>query len=249
MSFILDALKKSEDARLRQAGPSLADAPARRRRTERPWWAIAVAALLLVNMVVLGIVLARGKNGPKATAVEPAHQSTPQAQAAPSPVSTVDAGQSAGAVEPATAQPTPVVQSARAALESPAEPVTQMQPITGPSVAPAIVTAPQPTASSASPTFNSPAPAAAPVAQSPPPPQRSLDNLPTANEVASRGSVPPLHLDLHVYAANSPGRFVFINNRKYQEGQTITEGPIVEEITPDGVILSSNGQRFMLPRQ
>jgi general secretion pathway protein B len=47
----------------------------------------------------------------------------------------------------------------------------------------------------------------------------------------------------------SAGRFVFINSRKYQEGQTITEGPIVEEITPDGVILSNHGQRFMLPRQ
>lgn len=236
MSFILDALKKSEDARLRQAGPSLADAPVRRRGSERPWWAIAVAALLLVNMVVLGIVLARSKTEPKNAVAASVPHPAPQASA-PAP------------------EPAPVVQSARPVLESPAEPVPQMQPITGPSVAPAIITAPEPRTPAPQPAVISQAPATAPLAQTAPPPaeqpqaQHSLDNLPTANEVASRGSVPPLHLDLHVFAAMPAGRFVFINNRKYQEGQTIAEGPIVEEITPDGVILSSNGQRFMLPRQ
>jgi general secretion pathway protein B len=237
MSFILDALKKSEDARLRQAGPSLADAPIRRRGSERPWWAIAVAVLLLVNMAVLGIVLARSKTGPKSVAAAPVAQPAPQASM-PAP------------------ERAPVVQSARPVLESPAEPVPQMQPITGPNVAPAIITAPEPQTSAPQPTVISPTPAATPVAQAAPPlaqaqphAQPSFDNLPTANQVASRGSVPPLHLDLHVFAAMPAGRFVFINNRKYQEGQTIAEGPIVEEITPDGVILSSNGQRFMLPRQ
>jgi hypothetical protein len=37
--------------------------------------------------------------------------------------------------------------------------------------------------------------------------------------------------------------------RKYQEGETTKEGPSVERITPDGVILNQRGLRFLLPRQ
>ena len=46
MSFILDALKKSENERQRTIGPSLADAPARTPQSERPWWAVAVAVFV-----------------------------------------------------------------------------------------------------------------------------------------------------------------------------------------------------------
>ena len=37
MSFILDALKKSENERQRQVGPSLADVQVGQRRTDKPW--------------------------------------------------------------------------------------------------------------------------------------------------------------------------------------------------------------------
>ena len=43
-------------------------------------------------------------------------------------------------------------------------------------------------------------------------------------------------------------RFVFINMRKYGEGAQLPEGPRVEEITQDGVVLSQAGQRFALSR-
>ena len=47
----------------------------------------------------------------------------------------------------------------------------------------------------------------------------------------------------------SPGdRFVFINLNKQTEGSRLAEGPIVEEITPDGVVLNHNGTSFLLPR-
>jgi hypothetical protein len=35
---------------------------------------------------------------------------------------------------------------------------------------------------------------------------------------------------------------------KYSEGDRLKEGPVVEEITPDGAILEHQGQRFLLPR-
>src|SRR5271155_2438655 len=52
MSFILDALKKSEIERQRQSVPGLMDAGPPLRRARFPAWAIALAALLAVNLAV-----------------------------------------------------------------------------------------------------------------------------------------------------------------------------------------------------
>ena len=71
-------------------------------------------------------------------------------------------------------------------------------------------------------------------------------SLPTADEVTARGGLPALHLDLHVYADVPQQRFVFVNSRKYREGDALQEGPVVEQITPDGAVLSFRGSRFRL---
>ena len=73
-------------------------------------------------------------------------------------------------------------------------------------------------------------------------------DLPTIDDVALQGGVPEMHIDLHVYSANPQERFVFVNKRKYREGETLQEGPRVDEITRDGVVLSQHGRRFILPR-
>jgi general secretion pathway protein B len=70
--------------------------------------------------------------------------------------------------------------------------------------------------------------------------------LPTADEIAGQGGLPALHLDLHVYAATPAQRFVFVNSRKYREGDTLQEGPVVEQITRDGAVLMFRGHRFRL---
>jgi len=36
---------------------------------------------------------------------------------------------------------------------------------------------------------------------------------------------------------------------KYKERATLTEGPTVKEITPEGVILEYGGTDFLLPRE
>ena len=54
---------------------------------------------------------------------------------------------------------------------------------------------------------------------------------------------------MHVYATKASDRFVYINMRKYREGATLQEGPTVERIRRDGVILNYQGLRFLLPRQ
>jgi general secretion pathway protein B len=70
--------------------------------------------------------------------------------------------------------------------------------------------------------------------------------LPGADEIAARGTIPVLHLDLHVYATQPQQRFIFVNSHRYREGDTLTEGPVVEQITPDGAVLSFRGSRFRL---
>src|SRR6202043_2830245 len=59
MSFILDALKKSELERQRQRVPGVVDSGVARPRPRLPGWAIALGLLLAVNLLVLLFVLTR----------------------------------------------------------------------------------------------------------------------------------------------------------------------------------------------
>jgi hypothetical protein len=62
-------------------------------------------------------------------------------------------------------------------------------------------------------------------------------------------NLPELKLDLHAYSANPEERFVFLNMMKLREGQSTPAGVRVENITPDGAVLSWQGSRFFLQRQ
>ena len=75
--------------------------------------------------------------------------------------------------------------------------------------------------------------------------------LPSMSEISLNGAqaLPELHLDVHVYATRPAERFVYINMRKYHEGAALQEGPTVERIRRDGVVLNYQGLRFLLPRQ
>src|SRR6185436_17356062 len=59
MSFILDALKKSENDRQRQASPALFEVKVAAPRRRFPLWAVGLAVLLGVNFIAVGWVLLR----------------------------------------------------------------------------------------------------------------------------------------------------------------------------------------------
>jgi len=82
-----------------------------------------------------------------------------------------------------------------------------------------------------------------PAASRPPPGNGA--GLPSADQLAATG-IPALNLDLHVYATVPAQRLVFINARKYREGETLQEGPVVSEITPTGVVLEYQGRSYLL---
>src|ERR1700744_2276554 len=59
MSFILDALKKSESDRQRQNGPALYEVKVAAPRSQLPYWAIGLIVLLGINLIIVAWALLR----------------------------------------------------------------------------------------------------------------------------------------------------------------------------------------------
>jgi general secretion pathway protein B len=72
----------------------------------------------------------------------------------------------------------------------------------------------------------------------------------TRESLLARGQqVPEASLSLHVYDAQPARRFVFINGQRGIEGDTLPSGLRIEQIVPEGVVLSWSGNRFLVPLQ
>jgi general secretion pathway protein B len=259
MSFILDALRKSEHERQRQTGPALVETPVATPKPKSNVWATAAIALLVVNLVAIGLMLLyKSRDEP---AVSTAADTAQPARVDAAPATAAPAAQAAlTQTLPQPVAPPPML---RPAEEAPAAPGTR-NPLEGeissgtpsmdyeaaaraaepPSGPPAVV--PTQRGSVVYESLPGGEPAEAPGYGSPP--QRSTSSLPTADEFAARAGLPEMRLELHVYSANPQQRFVFINGRKYQQGDSTQEGATVDEVTPDGVILNARGNRFLLPR-
>ena len=229
MSFILDALKKSESDRQRQSGPALFEVKVAPPRTGLPPWAMAVAALLVVNLGIVMWMLWRHPATP-----------TPDTSAGAAAPAALGQPQAAGATTPAPAPPS---------VSLPA-PVAQ-PPAAAP---PPALLPPNPGASNgAGDNPDDYAPAADPAA-SPLLGNRvrrgTVDGVPLYQDAAaSPGTrIPQLRLDLHVFALRPQDRFVMINMHKLREGDSLPEGVRVDSITPEGAVLSYNGSRFLLTR-
>jgi general secretion pathway protein B len=70
----------------------------------------------------------------------------------------------------------------------------------------------------------------------------------TYEEAATKNQIPPLRMDLHVYAPDPRRRFVLVNMKRLTEGESLPEGVKVESITTDGAVLSYRGVQFMMER-
>jgi general secretion pathway protein B len=222
MSFILDALKKSESARQRADAPALYEmkmAPARPRVAT---WLIVLAALLVINIVVLSVVLLRGTRSA-------APQVAANTAAAPVPAAV---GASAA---PAGNPP---------AIVAPGAP-TAMSAAPPAAAAPADAQVPGNAGTPAAASDDD-----APAVDSTHAAADSAD-VPSYEQVSSApgANLPELKLDLHAYASNPADRFIFLNEVNLKEGQTSPGGVRVESITPDGAILSWQGTRFFLHSQ
>jgi general secretion pathway protein B len=90
-----------------------------------------------------------------------------------------------------------------------------------------------------------------PVATAAVQPPTVTEGLATFNDLRAQGvlQLPDMHLDIHVYSGQPEDRFVFVNMSKYKEQAALAEGPVIREITPDGVVLDYYGTAFLLPRE
>ena len=77
--------------------------------------------------------------------------------------------------------------------------------------------------------------AGAPSAPSPPPSVPALG-----------AAIPKMTLNVFVYADAEADRMVMINGRRYVKGQQVDGHYLVEDITPEGVLLSFEGERALL---
>lgn len=62
-----------------------------------------------------------------------------------------------------------------------------------------------------------------------------------------RARVPTFSINVHVYAPEPARRFVMVDMKRYREGDTLPVGPRVESITSDGLVLAWRGRRFLWP--
>jgi general secretion pathway protein B len=230
MSFILDALKKSEIERQRQSQPGLMDTPSVRRRGRLPLWAVLLGVLLAINIVVLVVMLTRS-GAPIA--------STPKKRPDAAPVAEANAPAVADHFSPLGQPPVYAPEIPVAAGGASAGTGASLAPLAGPHSG-AQRSAPRPALRRPDPVLIDEDAKA-----------DNVEVLPSINEISLTGAraLPELHLDVHVYATKPADRFVYINMRKYHEGNSLPEGPVVEHIRRDGVVLNYQGLRFILPRQ
>ena len=237
MSFILDALKKSEAERQRQAGPALLEMRIVRPTRRLPPWAIIVGTLLCGAVLALAWIALRR---PGSTA-SPASPATAVAPAGPGTVPGAQVSASAPAAGPATA---PAAAAAAGAFNT--SPPNASAPAGSMAALAPSATVPQPQSSASD--DENPADAAPAVPPSAGMARERADTSGLRNYSELGGTMPELRLDLHVYAAKPAERYAFINMHKVREGEVTPEGATVKEITPDGVVLEYHGTEFLLGR-
>jgi len=253
MSYILDALKKAEQERAIGHVPGIGSQhePAARRGVGRWMWVLLV--VLLINAALL-VALLWPKNAPDSPAVDVAERPAPpvvahQSRSMP-PVPVTAPPAAAPVAVPALAQqPVPPEQVTARAPQPAVPPVAALRPLPPlpePERSDEVGTVTGAAADFGNHVSKRQSDAVSPAAAS------RYNNLPVWPQISGQllselnGT---LHLDVHVFSETPGERFVLINMRKYRQGERLQEGPVVDDITPDSVILSFRGQRFRMQSQ
>lgn len=119
MSFILDALKKSETERQRQGAPGIASIPETSQKPGNARWPWIVGGLLVINLVVLAAIMMRPGPAPGQSATVAA---TPAPASEPAPETFSESVREPGHSTPAAVTET-TVREAPAIVEMPVETV------------------------------------------------------------------------------------------------------------------------------
>lgn len=228
MSYILDALKKSEKERelvrmLRTAGTSYHFWMPTRRRI----WPAIIGLALLTGIVLTALRYWLPTNGSHAASAARSAATVPTAatESSKTPAVVPDPRRTAVAAEH------PKLATDNLAAQLP------------------LASAPRP-AATAKPHATDVVKAAAPTARIAIPEPVDPATVPFLREMPDefRRKLPELVVNVHLYSANEAENLVYINNQQLRRGEQLDGGIRVEEIVPEGVVLSYAGTLFKLPR-
>lgn len=263
MSYILDALKKSEKERQRGTAPDLLTVqetllPEKKKRRV---WPYILGAVLILNMGLAAYRLIpwQSKNEKAGTNTVAVQTSEPKTAGSLQPeisrTITTRAGIKKREVPPATnttrekslktplaitkKEEKPVVQKATVQSKIREQPavIKEAQPVQTLQqvLNPEIpASAPSPVSPDVKPVQNDPAPVPGRIYQAGDLPASVRQNLPAVN------------MSVFMYSEDPASRMVRINGQMLREGQYISDGLKLEEIKPDGVILNYKNYRLHL---
>jgi general secretion pathway protein B len=235
MSFILDALRKSEAERQREAVPTVARTPLAPVRRQVPLWSWALIGALSLIVITLGVAwwqsigFGPGEDPTLADTV-PAGFAAPETALAGNAARTVNTSPASG---PGASSPTNSAPNATLDLAS-GQSSRQSSPMDRGSLSGRSASLPE-----------------------------TLDSAPTAETVRSEADqAAPLHpigelafidpnqptfrLDLLAYHSDPDRAYAIVNGRRYRTGERTASGPSVTDIRRDGVVLTHRGERFLL---
>lgn len=265
MSYILDALRRAEhDRRNAQNTPveQVANAPQPPPPTPSPRRRVIVAAIMLVLIAGLAALAYGLWHHPRHNAtlakaqppvLIPAGQAAPEQvdKARPPPPHPI----APATLTPAVPPPNPIAGAARlSSLSDLMPPKPAPKPLPKHSVraatsaahaAPSTAARSTPTLSAAAPPSESPAPSIATTATNAQPAidTKALKAMPDSY----RADFPPITVQVHVYDADPAKCWVLIDGRRYKVGDTLSQGPKIYKIVPQGIVFDWQGQRALYP--
>ena len=240
MSYILDALRKADQQRQQGAAPTLSSVqlPAEEAGPRVLPWLLGLAATVFIAGILIGWLQpwkAEPPPGPL-PAVEAFVAKAPAAAPQPLPVPQPPRHQP---VPPAPPLPAPAPVAAVAVAPAP----VQTPPAVARPAMPAVVAATPPVVAVRTPAAATPEPVVAAAAKSAPVPEQKVmakAELPPAIQQ----ELPAMSVSLHAYSAKPGNRLVSINNQLLNEGDSLTPGLVLQEITRQDMIFSYKGYRF-----
>jgi general secretion pathway protein B len=276
MSYILDALKRSQEERELGNVPTLSSRFAQQeplRRGQNVPWALSALLLATVAVAVALYALLRGDGGgdlPPAPPVATAPAVQPPPTVVPPPSAPVQPSAPPAARKPpsnAPASPQSAVSQPSAAAQprvrSVVRPLAQGLETVAPPV-PADLQKevdafrqrvmgeqePAPTEATEESAQHEDAAEASPAAAQSPGEQEREEAIPRFRALPSgvQSQIPPHRISVHVYVAEPARRFVILDSQRMAEGDRNDSGLRLEEIRPDGVVLSYGTHRFFEER-
>lgn len=236
MSYILEALKKADRERAAGHVPDLETVHRHEPAPRKPYrWLWLLVALFVFNGVLVALLATRHDVGHGRDEVAPPSASDEHIAALPQ--------SSHPYVPPESPHPERLPPPPEVASLAPPAPVRPSQ-VVSPRPVPAVRTATGQSSAAVAPSVIEQHPV--PAATKSPAVAQGVGTIPDWDDLPldfrSGFSMP--RMDVHVYDSDPRRRFVLIDLQKFREGDRLSNGALLEEILPDGIVLSYQGRRF-----